>query len=133
MKPRVAFVLFFLLACISCSDNDDISQGLEGTWRLKEVYSDPGDGSGNFVPAETSLEIRFLASGELQSSYKLCGGPDTGQDTAYYDDEMKEIYVSGCYEATHQVFTLRYQMDWPYLEVYYPCIEACVYRFVKID
>jgi len=116
----------------ACQENNHTLPNTEliGNWRLVEVLSDPGDGSGVFVSVDSEKTMTFQNDGTLTSNGSLC---DLG-----FTDLMP---TSGVYSLIDSTYTandcgltdLRYSFEQHdnILIVSYPCIEACQSKFIK--
>lgn len=71
MKLLFVSILAALLFSVSCEKQSGFSleSNLEGTWVVKQVWADPGDGSGtyNSVTIKPAPEIIFHADGSVSS------------------------------------------------------------------
>jgi len=62
---------------MSCNSDDDgndsdLNTELVGRWKLIEIYSDPGDGSGGFESVDSEKTIEFKADETLIANGELC-------------------------------------------------------------
>lgn len=130
------FLYCFAFVCLSgCKDDDDnsamdITNDIVGTWKLIEVYADPGDGSGDFVPIESDKRIEFMANGTMSSNANLCFiFSDVGETSigTYSIDDMS-FSISDCDNGPA---TANYEIVDSQLIVSYFCIEACQEKYVK--
>ena len=71
---KIVFILFAVGILFSCNNDDDSNTNVEliGNWRLVEIYSDPGDGSGNFETVNSEKTIEFRNDGTLSANGELC-------------------------------------------------------------
>ncbi len=103
---------------------------LSGQWKLIEMLTDPGDGSGNFYPVESNKTIYFRSDLTFESSEKLChmitSSHDKGMGT--YSIETNFIYPDSCTNPTE----LSYQLKKDTLIINYLCIEPCAEKYVKL-
>ena len=121
------FALFFLV----CSKEDSVTPGeLPGTWRLTEVYLDPGNGSGTFQPADYEREITFYADSTYLTSRDICNIYDNIEagGEGRYSPDRQVIFPTSCRMNTEYPFTV----DGRELTITYWCIEGCAERYVKI-
>ncbi|WP_445453826.1 hypothetical protein [Flavobacterium sp. 25HG05S-40] len=130
-------ISFFLLAIvlISCSkDNNRESETSEflGKWKMTEVLFDPGDGSGTYQPVTENKIIEFLSNGSVTSNYSFCNvvTPADGNYSAPYFASENQISLEDCFDSQ---YTIEYQLQGDNLILYYPCIEACSYKFVRMS
>ena len=131
-----------VLVIISCKDNDDASlttiPELSGTWLLVEQYSDPGDGSGDFMKVKSEKTIEFLNDGTFRSNGKLCSldssiGPKTTGIYAVNESLTKYsqnnyLEPEGCEFENLKVGIYLRGSD---LILSYPCFEGCQQKFKK--
>lgn len=126
----ILFISYVLL--ISCQSDNSTLQKFEliGDWKLVEVLSDPGDGTGSFVSVDSEKTMTFLSDGTLTSNGSLCGIEFTSL-----------VPTSGVYSLTDSTYTtndcgpsgIKYTFE-KYentLIVSYPCIEDCKSMFIK--
>ena len=134
MKNLLFFISIFLVF-ISCSDDDNGNKKAEvslvGTWQLTAIYSDPGDGSGDFVPVNSSKTVIFEANGDISSNADLCtlfaevGTPSSG----IYSEEDETIIITGC---ENQPVSLFFKFSEDTVTLSYFCFEACQERYQKL-
>lgn len=132
---KIAFLFTLLVLTVSCSDDDDNKttppQSIVGTWKLIEVYSDPGDGSGDFTAVESDRTITFNADGTLTSNGNLCYMTiDTDVSTSATYSENALLLNCG-FEEESLEYT--YEINESHLIINYPCIEACQAKYSKIN
>lgn len=117
-----------------CSNDsyEDPQQDLIGTWRLEEVYFDPGDGSGNFQPVDIEKLIEFKSDGTVRSDQNLCFAGNAGGSSSsgifLLPDSI--LQIDGCPERPAPT---RFSLKDESLVVSYPCIEACQEKYIKIE
>ncbi len=136
---KVAIILTLILL-FSCSSNDSekASVDLLGTWKLIEQLSDPGDGSGVFVPVNSNKTIEFKEDFTVYSNSTLCymdsnsSDQSTGAFFAMEDTTSIEgtILPDNCEFSEAQVL---YKIESNNLILYYLCIEPCAQKYVKIN
>ncbi|MEZ4793062.1 MAG: hypothetical protein R2783_06270 [Gelidibacter sp.] len=72
---KKAFLVFsMLMMLMSCSDDDDQGNNQSeviGNWKLIQVYSYPGDGSGTFEDVVSQKTVLFHANGTVTSNGSL--------------------------------------------------------------
>ncbi len=140
MKPlKWAYVLSALLlvaavfsSCDKKVDTQNTPANLEGTWRLVEIYMDPGDGSGDFEPVNSYKTLTFSSGGALSSNGDICqisaavGKPSTGTYST------ADSTLSGCSNGG-KTWNIDFELKGSDLLLHYPCIEACIAKFQKIQ
>ena len=70
MKTKIfaiATIIFTLISCIK-NDNEDTTSPLLGTWELKEILADPGDGSGIFNTVNSNKKLTFYSNRKITSN-----------------------------------------------------------------
>ena len=124
-------VALMFLSCQEDRDDQVTPNQLEGTWLLTEVLFDPGDGSGEFEPSDAGFRITLNADNSFEANFHVCrvfeeGERLTGSFTRIAQSEIlitcSESFVNG----------IQGRLEEGNLVFYYPCIEPCVYRFIKV-
>ena len=130
---RTFSFLISTLLFLGCSSDDLDGTNVVGKWKLVQVLTDPGDGSGVFVDVQSNKTITFLRNETFSSNANLCffGSvtPVTTEGVFSAEDEM--IYPTTC-ESFARV-GLTYKIENDALIVYYQCIEACAEKYEKIE
>lgn len=138
MKQLIKY-LFLSLIIFSCSeDNSRESETSEflGKWKLTQTLFDPGDGSGVYVDVDSNdnREIEFLSNGNVISNYALCfENPDQpliDNFSAPYFADDDYILPNDCFP---EGYNIEYRLQGENLILSYPCIEGCLYKFVRIE
>ncbi|MGB0177658.1 MAG: lipocalin family protein [Owenweeksia sp.] len=130
MKKLIALGVFLCLALACGKGKNDNSNSLKtsftGTYQLKEVLADPGDGSGTFQPVTSSKTITFTTNGTVSSNGDLCNmSVDSNTPTSgTYSLADSSITVTNCMK-------LYFEVSGNELIINYPCIEPCRARFTK--
>jgi hypothetical protein len=121
------------MACLACESNSELALDTElvGEWKLIEIYSDPGDGSGSFAPVNSQKTITFDENGNITSNGSLC-------DLSIASDSPS----SGVYSLSNSTFTTQdcgfdgaiynFEKVLNVLIISFPCIEGCSAKYVKI-
>jgi hypothetical protein len=73
----VLFLLLTIGLLASCAKDEENPTNnpeteITGTWKLVEVYLDPGDGSGDFEPVQSEKTVTFHGDGTVTSNGDLC-------------------------------------------------------------
>ena len=126
--------IFVLLALsvISCKkEESEVKTVLLGTWELKEVLSDPGDGSGEFNTVDSDKTISFLEEGVIISNGNLCTMSIDANEgsTGTYSLDDSTIVSSFC--SDFFPFEISFEHNNDVLIINYPCIEPCKVKFKK--
>lgn len=133
MKPSVFYLLILCTFALLTGCEKEAAKPtneLIGTWRLSEVYGDPGDGSGTFEAVQSNKRLTFLEDSTLIVNGNLCGfslEADTTTMTTY--DPTNRLIDTDC----NFPFSLSYEQTDEGLVLSYPCIESCLERYVKVD
>ncbi len=131
MKFRI---LTLLIITSSCTDQSNLldTNDLIGQWQLSEVLADPGDGSGTFQPVDSDKTIAFRLDNTYESNGAICKTDAmTGKNIGTYDPEKQIINSPGCSPDAFR--DIGYDLKDGHLFIYYPCIEPCAQKFVKIS
>ncbi|NNJ87871.1 MAG: hypothetical protein HKP53_00590 [Eudoraea sp.] len=129
---RSIYYIFFILLLISCKKEESIADnGLTGTWKLIEMYADPGDGSGDFQPVNSQKNILFKADGTYSSNGNVC------EFSTMSNEDTQGIYLAvdeGFQIVCESEFSteIRLEVKDGYLIVSFFCIEPCQQKFKRI-
>ncbi|MFK7748990.1 MAG: hypothetical protein AB8B65_11400 [Kordia sp.] len=126
-KLLVIFAL--ILSISSCSnDDDDATETLTGSWRLTATLLDPGDGSGTFLPIDSETDLNFSVDGTtVTSNVSFCNMSEVFSAT--YSATAGTIILDEC--GALSPLTIFFEIQGNELILSYPCIEACLYKYVK--
>lgn len=131
MKKTVYFFALCLLF-FSCSEKEkpivmDLSTiNFGGTWKLVESYVSPG-GETSWEPVEDGLEYTFDGDGSFTATWEVCNsGSYSFQD---------ETLVLNCdsEDGRNESYRLVSYNDKEMILSYAGCIEACKYKYLKIE
>lgn len=133
MKKLLLF-LYVLTALCSCSSNtvEEVTDNpMVGTWKLVEIYSDPGDGSGTFLPVESDKTLNFDSKGGFVCAGTLCNPSweSVGTSKGTYSVSEQTIRPDNCENPTE----LPYELDGNYLIISFFCIEGCGEKYLRMD
>ena len=124
-KTLVILVLLSLI--ISCKKKD--SGSLTGTWLLKEVLMDPGNGSGVFTAVGSDKNLVFNTNGNVNSNGIICDmSIESNTSTAGTYSAIDSTIIS----TTCPNLTLKYEISGDTLFLIYPCFEACKAKYIKV-
>ena len=116
-------------SCDSDDQDPDVdSSTLQGTWEIRTILADPGDGSGTFQVDNTGKRLVFDGNGTVSSNFGMCFGASSSSSdrTGSYNEMDNTIMASaGNCQAT-------YTLADGTLQINYFCIEACSERYAKI-
>jgi len=121
-----------ILILPSCSTKEeDRKIELIGKWKLIELYSDLGDGSGIFNPVQSDKRIEFKTNGEYISNGTLCHMSIESNQTSsgIYSSSEMTISPSNCELQNN----LTFEINDSFLIINYFCIEGCGEKYKKID
>jgi len=123
------------LLCVlmmSCDSNDvEPENDLVGKWKLIEVYSDPGDGSGTYNPVDSDKTIEFKNNGRFVSNGNICQfeiQPIEGSKGSYSIDD-NTLSPDDCDFNTG----LPFEFDGNKLIISYFCIEGCGEKYERVN
>lgn len=129
--------ILFLGIISSCQKDDDGSKGpdseLQGKYKLVEVLSDPGDGSGTFQPVESEKKIYFYSNNLITSNGDLCDisieadVPSSGT----YSLEDSTFSSANCVRPS--LWPNRFIVEGSYVTLIYPCYEGCLAKYEKFE
>ncbi len=124
-------VALLLLACQNDRDDRVTPNQLEGTWLLTEVLFDPGDGSGEFEPSDAGFQITLNSDNSFEANFHVCRVFEEGERLtgSFTRIAVSEILIA-CSESV--VNGIQGRLEEGNLIFYYPCIEPCVYKFIKV-
>lgn len=123
------FLLGFLL--YSCNQAQTKSAGrntIIGKWKLTESLTDIGDGKGQWapVPPSDSTSVQFNENGTIES---LESGFKAVKSYKIIDSAKMEL----TFQNNQPKINYRYKVQNDSLELNPPCIEACGFKYVKVE
>lgn len=132
MKKIISLLVIscLLIACSSKDDSNVADEELLGTWKITEVYADPGDGSGTFIPIESNKFVTFNDDGTVISNGSLCGLGNGDPSTGIYSILDSKISSSDC--VVNGMYT-SFEISGSKLTMTYICIEGCGEKYVKVN
>ena len=119
---------FLLYSCNQVKTKSDGSNAIIGKWKLTETLADIGDGKGQWaaVPQNDSTSIQFNENGTIES-----------MESGFKAVKAHQIVDSANLEITFQnnqpKINYRYKVQNEILELNPPCIEACGFRYVRVE
>ncbi|WP_420460943.1 hypothetical protein [Neolewinella sp.] len=131
MTMRLYHLLLVLPLLAGCDKDEPTPDSILGTWKLREVYVDPGDGSGTFQPTDYARTITFFPDSTYTTDQTICNignHPADGGGSGVYSPGRQLIFPTTC----------RINAEYPYdiagrqLTVTYFCIEGCAERYTKV-
>jgi len=125
---KVSFAILVIISFLtSCKKNDRDS--LTGTWLLKEVLMDPGNGSGVFTAVSSDKNLVFNTNGNVNSNGVICDmSIESNTSTAGTYSEIDSTIIS----TTCPNLILKYEVSGDTLILIYPCIEPCKAKYIKV-
>ena len=102
---------------------------MTGTWELKEVLMDPGNGSGVFTAVSSDKNLVFHTNGNVNSNGIICDmSIESNTSTSGTYSENDSTIIS----ATCQNLIIKYEVSGDTLILIYPCFEACKAKYIKV-
>lgn len=116
----------------SCNIDEELNSNtdLVGEWKLVEVLTDPGDGSGTFSAVQSNKIIRFHPDGTLTSNGSICSmSIEANNPTSGTYSLINSTFNSpDCNSSDHDY---QFEHIGDTLIVIYPCIEPCKVKYKK--
>ena len=125
---KISFAILVILSLFtSCKKKDGGS--LTGTWELKEVLMDPGNGSGVFNAVNSDKNLVFHNNGNVNSNGIICDmSIESNTSTSGTYSAIDSTIIS----ATCQNLIIKYELSGDTLILIYPCIEACKAKYTRV-
>ena len=125
---KISFAILVILSLFtSCKKKERDS--LTGTWELKEVLMDPGNGSGDFTAVSSDKNLVFHTNGNVNSNGIICDmSIESNTSTSGTYSENDSTIIS----ATCQNLIIKYELSGDTLILIYPCFEACKAKYIKV-
>ena len=125
---KISFAILVILSLFtSCKKNKRDS--LTGTWELKEVLMDPGNGSGVFTAVSSDKNLVFHTNGNVNSNGIICDmSIESNTSTSGTYSENDSTIIS----ATCQNLIIKYEVSGDTLILIYPCFEACKAKYTRV-
>jgi len=125
---KISFAILVILSLFtSCKKNKRDS--LTGTWELKEVLMDPGNGSGVFTAVGSDKNLVFHTNGNVNSNGIICDmSIESNTSTSGTYSAIDSTIIS----ATCQNLIIKYELSGDTLILIYPCFEACKAKYIKV-
>ena len=125
---KISFAILVILSLFtSCKKKERDS--LTGTWELKEVLMDPGNGSGVFTAVSSDKNLVFNTNGNVNSNGIICDmSIESNTSTSGTYSENDSTIIS----ATCQNLIIKYELSGDTLILIYPCFEACKAKYIKV-
>ena len=124
---------FLCTACPNPNDDDGLFYDIVNKWVLIEVYNDPGDGSGDFVPIQSTKTLEFNEDLTFTATESLCFGSDDNIGVSgLYEMSPQRILPEGCPQGPSTddpEYVITYSLDGEFLILQYPCIEECAEKY----
>jgi hypothetical protein len=132
---KVTLGLLLFTSILACSKEKEGQSGpqVKSSWIMTAHLQDPGDGSGTFVPVNSTKYLKFYANGTLRSNGDICSmdSSATNATTGTYSVADSSLTSAGC-SVTIGGWPIRYEMNGDTLDVHYPCIEPCIARYIAM-
>ena len=125
---KISFAILVILSLFtSCKKNKRDS--LTGTWELKEVLMDPGNGSGVFTAVSSDKNLVFHTNGNVSSNGIICDmSIESNTSTSGTYSAIDSTIIS----ATCQNLIIKYEVSNDTLILIYPCFEACKAKYTRV-
>tara|TARA_R110000868_G_C10964310_1_gene768899 strand:+ start:7290 stop:7715 length:426 start_codon:yes stop_codon:yes gene_type:complete len=136
LKYELILVIFIVL--FGCNNDDELNteQSIIGTWQLIEIYSDPGDGSGDWSFVENGYKYVFTSDNQFTSNrFPEC-------DNGIYSLNSNQLILDfGCdgftagIENPEGTFIEQISFESNNLilnPTYLICVEGCGWKFKKL-
>jgi len=129
--------LVFFTSCNNDDENIKEENSIVGTWRLIEIYNDPGDGSGSWNSVDNGYLYNFSENGQFTSTrFSECSsGSYSMNSTELTLDFDCDGFTTGI-EAPEGTFIENYTFESNTIilvPTYLSCIEGCGWKFEKIN
>ena len=132
---KLVFMFMLILFIVSCNNDDENNRDVNivGDWKLIEMLSDPGDGSGTYNAVDSDFVISFLDDGTFTANGDFCnmldvsGSPSTG----IYSEIESTITPELC-EGSIPNWDYSFVINGDKLIIYFPCIEPCGAKYLKL-
>ena len=125
---KISFAILVILSLFtSCKKKDGGS--LTGTWELKEVLIDPGNGSGVFNAVSSDKNLVFHTNGNVNCNGVICDmSIESNTSTAGTYSEIDSTLIS----TACPNLILKYEVSGDTLILIYPCFEPCKAKYIKV-
>lgn len=125
------FLVGILFSCSNIVEETSVTPPqLVGTWKLKEILFDPGDGSGTFQSVNSNKTLIFDTTGNVTSNGLICDMSigTNASSIVTYSEANSTINSSNCPNLT-----LNYELIADTLVIIYPCIEPRKAKYSKVQ
>ena len=133
MKKSIVllFIVGILFSCSNIEEKTSVTPPLlVGTWKLKEILFDPGDGSGTFQSVNSNKTLIFDTTGKVTSNgliWDMSIGT-SASSIGTYSEANSTINSTNCPNLT-----LNYELNADTLIIIYPYIEPCKAKYIKVQ
>lgn len=132
------FAITLIVLFCSCKKSDVTSTDpfeLAGTWKLTEIYADPGDGSGEFRKIEGKKILEFTKEGKVKSTNgDLCLININSNANESSNFKIKEMYSGLNKIIVEKCDTeISFEIKSDELTLYYNCFEGCGEKFKRVN
>lgn len=133
MKKSIVllFIVGILFSCSNIEEKTSVTPPLlVGTWKLKEILFDPGDGSGTFQSVNSNKTLIFDTTGNVTSNGLICDMSigTSASSIGTYSEANSTINSTNCPNLT-----LNYELNADTLIIIYPYIEPCKAKYIKVQ
>ena len=137
MKNMIVLFLTISFTSIGCEESENKQEtSIYGTWKLIEVYSNPGYGNGQWLKVNEGYTYEILPNNSFNSTkHKECDNGNFRYTNTQITFEYKcDGFTTGI-ESPPGEFSYDYSFENGRLllsPIFLSCIEGCGYRFTKI-
>lgn len=126
-KIHYYFILGLLFIACNKDDSNFSETELTGKWVLKELYVDPGDGSGKFKSVNSNKQLEFHDDGTVTSNGSLC------QISADSDMPSEGTYstIDSIIHPDDCDYNIQLTLKNSSLIIYKPCFEGCAEKYKR--
>ncbi len=124
MKYFITILSLFLITLLACTKSSKNTSSIIGRWKLTETLADPGNGSGEWMPATSDYLIQFYKDSSAGDN-AVTAGAELYKYSLLNDSTIKLFYLNGTN------FTFYFKADANHLTLMGECIEACGSKYIR--
>lgn len=126
MKKLILLLPLFLALSACDDENDFLPQQDADSYKLAAMYSDPGNGSGDFHDVDSERVITFINDSTITINANIC---DFGVETASLDTITFSPGNNMLNTDCNAPFPMNFSITGNTLILNYACIEACQHKY----